>query len=213
MSERRYIVGEKIDLSVLPDHVYDVPAGASGHMRFFGDAVTASGEISAFAIEADNITTGETDTLEGGVSYEGRPIPIGGYRDFDNSMFFTENYENQKVKQTMYNGEPRHIPVFAFLTLDDAIYVTERIDTVTIDTSAKIKFSPVCPIYAIKGTDITATFIENAADDEVAGVYSTSDNNGYTIIANPEMKDTLYLKGTGDVRVWAGTDAALCPFV
>ena len=216
MSERRYIVGEKIDLSVLPNHVYDVPEGTSGYMRFFGDAVTASGEISAFAIEAYNTTTSETDTLESGVSYESRPIPIGGYRDFNETDFFAENYENQKVKQVMYNGEPRHIPVFAFLVLDDAIYITERIDKVTIDGSAEIKFDTAYPVYAIKsldGEEYTATLRGGLESEDVAGKYFTADNNGYTIIHNPCYAKSLYIEGTGDVRVWAGTDAALCPFV
>lgn len=93
------------------------------------------------------------------------------------------------------------------------ITVTNRIATITIDGSETVKFNPIYPVIAVKGDSITATLIKGIDSDAAEGIYSTSDGNGYTIIDNHTMADTLYLMGTGDVRIWGGTDATKCPFV
>lgn len=88
--------------------------------------------------------------------------------------------------------------------------ITEHIAKITIDGSETVKFSRQHPYYGIYGENITASFDEDFTDSD-QGVYDTS-ATGTTIISNYGQSDTLYLKGSGTITVWAGNAPAEFPF-
>lgn len=88
--------------------------------------------------------------------------------------------------------------------------IDEHIATITIEDEAVVQFSRQHPVYGIKGDNIKASFEEDFEDTD-QGVYDTS-ATGTTIMENHQQKDTIYLKGTGTVTVWAGLSAVNFPF-
>lgn len=88
--------------------------------------------------------------------------------------------------------------------------IDEHIATITIEDEAVVQFSRQHPVYGIKGDNIKASFEEDFEDTD-QGVYDTS-TTGTTIMENHQQKDTIYLKGTGTVTVWAGLSAVNFPF-
>ena len=88
--------------------------------------------------------------------------------------------------------------------------IDEHIATITIEDEAVVQFSRQHPVYGIYGEDIKASFDADFEDTD-QGVYDTS-ATGTTIMENHQQKDTIYLKGTGTVTVWAGLSAVNFPF-
>ena len=88
--------------------------------------------------------------------------------------------------------------------------IDEHIATITIEDEAVVQFPRQHPVYGIKGDNIKASFEEDFEDTD-QGVYDTS-ATGTTIMENHQQKDTIYLKGTGTVTVWAGLSAVNFPF-
>ena len=88
--------------------------------------------------------------------------------------------------------------------------ITEHIAEITIDGSETVVFTTPSPVYGIYGENIKASLNEDFEDTD-QGVYDTADT-GKATIAHYTQADTLYLKGSGTVKVWAGQSPLDDPF-
>ena len=88
--------------------------------------------------------------------------------------------------------------------------VTERIATITVDGSETVKFAVPHDVYGIYGEDFIVSLKEGAVEGD-QGAYSTADT-GKATIAHYTQADTLYITGSGTVKVWGGQSPLDDPF-
>lgn len=206
MSER-YIVGDKIDLSTLPNQTYVFPNGVKPvGLRIYGDTKTAVTN-SGLTFDVNETTGGAVVSADIDIS----SVALDGYKDISTSElddYFGTGYAaprlHPRTSSTLY------APIFAVLTEDAAVYISEHIAKITIDGEQAVRFSRQHPYYGIYGEGITASFDADFEDTD-QGVYDTSATNT-TIMSNYDQKDVIYIKGSGTIWVWAGNAPAEFPF-
>lgn len=206
MSER-YIVGDKIDLSTLPNQTYVFPNGVKPvGLRIYGDTKTAVTN-SGLTFDVNETTGGAVVSTDIDIS----SVALDGYKDISTSEldeYFGTGYAaprlHPRTSSTLY------APIFAVLTEDAAVYISEHIAKITIDGEQAVRFSRQHPYYGIYGEGITASFDADFEDTD-QGVYDTSATNT-TIMSNYDQKDVIYIKGSGTIWVWAGNAPAEFPF-
>ena len=206
MSER-YIVGDKIDLSTLPNQTYVFPNGVKPvGLRIYGDTKTAVTN-SGLTFDVNETTGGAVVSTDIDIS----SVALDGYKDISTSEldeYFGTGYAaprlHPRTSSTLY------APIFAVLTEDTAVYISEHIAKITIDGEQAVRFSRQHPYYGIYGEGITASFDADFEDTD-QGVYDTSATNT-TIMSNYDQKDVIYIKGSGTIWVWAGNAPAEFPF-
>ena len=93
-----------------------------------------------------------------------------------------------------------------------SVKITERSAKITISGSETLEIVPAYRVIAIYGENIQASMIEGFDSNTTQGVYDTSEHGVDLIVAEQPIK-TLYLKGTGDVKIRCGVDPAEVPFV
>lgn len=206
MSER-YIVGDKIDLSTLPNQTYVFPNGVKPvGLRIYGDTKTAVTN-SGLTFDVNETTGGAVVSTDIDIS----SVALDGYKDISTSEldeYFATGYAaprlHPRANSTLY------APIFAVLTEDTAVYISEHIAKITIDGEQAVRFSRQHPYYGIYGEGIKASFDADFEDTD-QGVYDTSATNT-TIMSNYDQKDVIYIKGSGTIWVWAGNAPAEFPF-
>lgn len=92
-----------------------------------------------------------------------------------------------------------------------SVKITERSAKITISGSETLEIVPAYRVIAIYGENIQASMIEGFDNNTAQGVYDTSEHGVDLIVAEQPIK-TLYLKGTGDVKIRCGVDPAEVPF-
>lgn len=206
MSER-YIVGDKINLSTLPNQTYVFPNGVKPvGLRIYGDTKTAVTN-SGLTFDVNETTGGAVVSTDIDIS----SVALDGYKDISTSEldeYFGTGYAaprlHPRTSSTLY------APIFAVLTEDMAVYISEHIAKITIDGEQAVRFSRQHPYYGIYGEEIKASFDADFEDTD-QGVYDTSATNT-TIMSNYDQKDVIYIKGSGTIWVWAGNAPAEFPF-
>lgn len=206
MSER-YIVGDKIDLSTLPNQTYVFPNGVKPvGLRIYGDTKTAVTN-SGLTFDVNETTGGAVVSTDIDIS----SVALDGYKDISTSEldeYFGTGYAAPRLHPR--TGSTLYAPIFAVLTEDTAVYISEHIAKITIDGEQAVRFSRQHPYYGIYGEDIKASFDADFEDTD-QGVYDTSATNT-TIMSNYDQKDVIYIKGSGTIWVWAGNAPAEFPF-
>lgn len=215
MSEQRHIIGPVIDCSQLQDGIYHFGEGT--HTDVWGIRMYKTEEnpqaLKDFDITFYNTSLERTDTIT--IVIVNTPT-TEDYRDINlskgNDPIFGPGSDNrtnhilQGASQAYYAWNPK----FSVIYIDQTIYVDEHIARIEIDGEATVKFSRQHPVYGIYGENVIASFDEDFQEGD-QGVYDTS-ATGTTIMENHQQKDTIYLKGTGTVTVWAGLSAVNFPF-
>lgn len=206
MSER-YIVGDKIDLSTLPNQTYVFPNGVKPvGLRIYGDTKTAVTN-SGLTFDVNETTGGAVVSTDIDIS----SVALDGYKDISTSEldeYFGTGYAAPRLHPR--TGSTLYAPIFAVLTEDTAVYISEHIAKITIDGEQAVRFSRQHPYYGIYGEGITASFDADFEDTD-QGVYDTSATNT-TIMSNYDQNDVIYVKGSGTIWVWAGNAPAEFPF-
>lgn len=206
MSER-YIVGDKIDLSTLPNQTYVFPNGVKPvGLRIYGDTKTAVTN-SGLTFDVNETTGGAVVSTDIDIS----SVALDGYKDISTSEldeYFGTGYAAPRLHPR--TGSTLYAPIFAVLTEDTAVYISEHIAKITIDGEQAVRFSRQHPYYGIYGEGIKASFDADFEDTD-QGVYDTSATNT-TIMSNYDQKDVIYIKGSGTIWVWAGNAPAEFPF-
>ena len=200
MSEH-YIVGEKIDTHGMQvGDWYYVGEHIDG-IRVYG-ATPRNSTLTVKYTNEDGQTVQEGGTMN---------VPEGAYNDEFYSGFIASNHDFYvKVGTYSSEGVNSYFPVFSTLTLDTAKYITDRIATIEVDGSETVKFAVAHDVYGVYGENIKASLNEDFEDGD-QGVYDTADT-GKATIAHYTGADTLYLKGTGTVKIWAGQSPLDDPF-